>query len=78
METPLQGYAALHITTTDGRLIEAVRERFKADPDERRKWLRRNVARLGYPPERFARIEDAVSRLDAMPDVSELSALLRA
>jgi 2-methylcitrate dehydratase PrpD len=77
VDAPLQGYAALHITTTDGRLIEGVRERYRADPGERRAWLRRNVARLGYPPERFARIEDAVSRLDTMPDLSELSALLR-
>jgi 2-methylcitrate dehydratase PrpD len=77
VDSPLQGYAALHITTTDGRLIEGVRERFRADHDERRAWLRRHVARLGYPPERFARIEDAVSRLDTMPDVSQLTGLLR-
>jgi 2-methylcitrate dehydratase PrpD len=77
VDAPLQGYAALHINTTDGRLIEGVRERYRADPAERLAWLRRNVARHAYPPERFARIEDAVSRLDAVPDLSELSALLR-
>ena len=77
VDAPLQGYAALHVTTTDGQLIEAARERYRADPAERRAWLRRHVARFGYPPEHFARIEDAVSRLDTLPDLSELSALLR-
>jgi len=77
VDVPLQGYAALHITTTDGRRIDAVRERYRADEGERRAWLRRHVERNGFSSERFARIEDAVSRLEAMPDVRELTALLR-
>jgi 2-methylcitrate dehydratase PrpD len=78
VDAPLQGYAALRVTTTDGRTIEAVRERYRADEGERRSWLRRHVERGGFSPDRFARIEAAVEALDDAKDVSHLASLLRA
>jgi 2-methylcitrate dehydratase PrpD len=77
VEAAMQGYAALHITTTDGRLLEAVREQYRADPTERAAWLRRHVARRSFPLDKFARIEETIENLETLPHVSELTALLR-
>ena len=77
VEAAMQGYAALHITTTDGRLLEAEREKYRADPKERAAWLRRHVARRSFPLDRFARIEETIEKLETLPRVSELTALLR-
>ena len=77
VDVPLQGHAALRITTTDGRTIAGVRERFRAKESERRAWLRRHVERGGFSPERFASIEAVVDTLDERDDVENLASLLR-
>jgi 2-methylcitrate dehydratase PrpD len=77
VETAMQGYAALHITTTDGRLLEAEREKYRADPKERAVWLRRHVARRSFPLDKFARIEETIEKLETLPRISELTVLLR-
>jgi hypothetical protein len=61
---------------TDGRLIEAKREKYRADPKERAAWLRRHVGR-SFPLDRFARIEETVEKLETLPHVAALTALLR-
>jgi 2-methylcitrate dehydratase PrpD len=72
----MQGYAALQITTTDGRLLAAEREKYRADPNERSAWLRRHVGR-SFPLDRFARIEETIEKLETLSHVGELTALLR-
>lgn len=76
VEAAMQGYAALHLTTTDGRVIDAEREKYRADPKERAAWLRRHVGR-SFPLDRFARIEETVEKLETLPHVAALTALLR-
>ena len=78
IDVPEQGYAALRITTNDGRLIEGRRPRYRALESERVAWLRAHVARGGFPTDRFARIEETIWRLDELSDVGDLTALLRA
>jgi 2-methylcitrate dehydratase PrpD len=77
VEVAMQGYAALHITTTDGRLLEAERERYRADPKERAAWLRRHVARRSFPLDKFARVEETIEKLETLRHVTDLTALLR-
>jgi len=77
VDAAMQGYAALHITTTDGRLLEAERERYRADPKERAVWLRRHVGRRSFPLDKFARIEETIDKLETLSHISELTALLR-
>ena len=40
-------------------------------------WLRRHVARRSFPLDRLARIEETIEKLEMLPRISELTALLR-